>query len=69
MKNKTTRGKRVIRNELSNKKPLNILEKIEESLEKLNDKMEVMIEIQKNGNGNGNNQKASYHYLMHHWML
>jgi hypothetical protein len=49
----------VIRNELSNKKPLNILEKIEESLEKLNDKMEIMIEIQKNSNGNGNNQKAS----------
>jgi len=47
----------VIRNELSNKKPLNILEKIEESLEKLNDKMEIMIEIQKNGNGN--NQKAA----------
>jgi ArsR family transcriptional regulator, lead/cadmium/zinc/bismuth-responsive transcriptional repressor len=47
----------LIRNELSNKKPLNILEKIEESLEKLNDKMEIMIEIQKNGNGN-NNQKG-----------
>jgi hypothetical protein len=40
----------MIRNELSNKKPLNILEKIEESLEKLNDKIEIMIEIQKNGN-------------------
>ncbi len=49
----------MIRNELSNKKPLNILEKIEESLEKLNDKMEIMIEIQKNSNTNGNNQKAS----------
>ena len=49
----------MIRNELSNKKPLNILEKIEESLEKLNDKMEIMIEIQKNSNINGNNQKAS----------
>jgi hypothetical protein len=48
----------LIRNDLSNKKPLNILEKIEESLEKLNDKMEVMIEIQKN-NGNGNNQKVA----------
>jgi ArsR family transcriptional regulator, lead/cadmium/zinc/bismuth-responsive transcriptional repressor len=47
----------VIRNELSNKKPLNILEKIEESLEKLNDKIEIMIEIQKNGNVS--NQKAS----------
>ncbi len=41
----------MIRNELSNKKPLNILEKIEDSLEKLNEKMEVMIEIQKNTNG------------------
>jgi ArsR family transcriptional regulator, lead/cadmium/zinc/bismuth-responsive transcriptional repressor len=40
----------VIRNELTSKKPLNILEKIEESLEKLNDKIEIMIEIQKNGN-------------------
>jgi ArsR family transcriptional regulator, lead/cadmium/zinc/bismuth-responsive transcriptional repressor len=48
----------VIRNELSNKKPLTILEKIEVSLEKLNDKMEIMIEIQKTSNTNGNNQKA-----------
>ena len=47
----------MIRNELSNKKPLNILEKIEENLEKLNDKIEIMIEIQKNGNVS--NQKAS----------
>jgi ArsR family transcriptional regulator, lead/cadmium/zinc/bismuth-responsive transcriptional repressor len=50
---------RVIKNELSNKKPLSILEKIEESLEKLNDKIEIMIEIQKNGNSNGNYQKSS----------
>lgn len=49
----------MIRNEISNKKPLTILEKIEESLEKLNDKIEIMIEIQKNGNSNGNNQKAT----------
>jgi len=49
----------MIRNELSNKKPLNILEKIEESLEKLNEKMEVMIEIQKASSANGNSQKAS----------
>jgi predicted transcriptional regulator len=42
----------VIRNELSTKKPINILEKIEESLEKLNEKMEVMIEIQRNNEGN-----------------
>ena len=47
----------MIRNELTNKKPSTILEKIEESLEKLNDKIEIMIEIQKNGGGN--NQKAS----------
>ena len=46
----------MIRNELSNKKPLTILEKIEESLERLNDKMEVMIEIQRN-NGNDSNPK------------
>jgi len=43
----------VIRNDLSSRKPLNILEKIEESLEKLNEKIEVMIEIQKtNGKSN-----------------
>ncbi|MCL5876758.1 MAG: helix-turn-helix domain-containing protein [Candidatus Bathyarchaeota archaeon] len=44
----------MIRNDLSSKKPLNILEKIEESLEKLNEKMEVMIEIQKNSPANPN---------------
>lgn len=38
------------------KKPLNILEKIEESLERLNDKMEVIIEIQKTS---GDNQKSA----------
>ncbi len=42
----------MIRNGLSNKKPMNILEKIEQSLERLNNKMEVMIEIQKNNSGN-----------------
>ena len=31
------------------KKPLQILEKIRENLEKLNEKMEVMIELQKHG--------------------
>lgn len=31
---------------------MNILEKIEQSLERLNNKMEVMIEIQKNNSGN-----------------
>ncbi len=48
----------MIRNDLSSKKPLNILGKIEESLEKLNDKIEVMIELQKNGNANDNSPKA-----------
>jgi hypothetical protein len=33
---------------MSTKRPIAILEKIEESLEKLNEKMEVIIEIQKN---------------------
>ena len=47
----------MIRNELSSKKPLTILEKIEESLERLNGKMEVMIEIQRN-NGSGVNPKT-----------
>ena len=42
----------MIKDELLTKKPLSILEKIEESLERLNEKMEIMIEIQKNGNGN-----------------
>ena len=49
----------MIKNELSNKKPLNILEKIEATLEKLNDKVEIMIEIQKSSNSISNNQKAS----------
>jgi predicted transcriptional regulator len=42
----------VIKDQILTKKPISILEKIEENLEKLNEKMEVMIEIQKNGNGN-----------------
>ncbi len=33
--------------ELSGKKPLTVLEKIRENLERLNEKMEVMIELQK----------------------
>lgn len=41
----------MIRDEVLTKKPLSVLERIEESLEKLNEKMEVMIEIQKHGNG------------------
>ncbi len=44
-------GYDVIRNDLSSKRPLSILEKIEESLERLNAKMEVMIEIQRNSSG------------------
>jgi hypothetical protein len=47
----------LIRNELTSKKTLNIFEKIEESLEKLNDKMEVMIELQRN-NGQANIKAA-----------
>jgi hypothetical protein len=34
---------------LLSKKPLHVLEKIKESLDKLNEKMEVMIEIQRHG--------------------
>jgi hypothetical protein len=45
----------VIKDEVLTKKPLSILEKIGDSLERLNEKMEVMIEIQKNGNGNQKN--------------
>jgi len=55
----TTRGRDLIKNEHSNRKPSNILEKIEETLEKLNDKVEIMIEIQKTGNNNSNYQKPS----------
>jgi ArsR family transcriptional regulator, lead/cadmium/zinc/bismuth-responsive transcriptional repressor len=40
----------VIKDEISGRKPLTVLEKIRENLERLNEKMEVMIEIQKNGN-------------------
>ena len=35
--------------EVFGKKPVRILDKIRESLEKLNEKMEIMIELQKNG--------------------
>lgn len=35
--------------EVLGKKPLQILEKIKENLEKLNEKMEIMIELQKHG--------------------
>jgi hypothetical protein len=39
----------VANQEALGKKPLHILEKIRENLEKLNEKMEVMIELQKHG--------------------
>ncbi|MCW4007083.1 MAG: transcriptional regulator [Candidatus Bathyarchaeota archaeon] len=38
-----------MKEEMLSKKPLQILEKIKENLEKLNEKMEVMIELQKHG--------------------
>lgn len=44
-----TRGKKVNREESLGRKPLTVLEKIRENLERLNDKMEVMIELQKTG--------------------
>jgi hypothetical protein len=47
---KTRLGGLVIKDEILTKKPITILEKIEESLERLNQKMEVIIEIQKNSN-------------------
>jgi hypothetical protein len=40
----------LIRDEISAKKPIIILEKIKDNLEKLNQKMEIIIEIQKTGN-------------------
>ena len=40
----------MIRDEILTKKPTTIFEKIEDSLERLNQKMEVIIEIQKNSN-------------------
>ncbi len=45
----------VIKDELLAKRPISVLEKIEASLERLNEKVEVMIEIQKGGVG----QRAS----------
>jgi hypothetical protein len=36
--------------EITGRKPLQVLEKIRENLERLNDKMEIMIELQKHGN-------------------
>ena len=46
---KDTWGKPVTRQEMLSKKPLYILEKIKENLERLNEKMEVMIELQRHG--------------------
>ena len=46
---KTTRGNTVTREEILSKKPLHVLEKIRENLERLNEKMEVMIELQRHG--------------------
>ena len=46
---KNTRGNLVTKEEILSKKPLYVLEKIRENLEKLNEKMEVMIELQKHG--------------------
>jgi len=40
---------RVAKQEVLGKKPLQVLEKIRENLERLNEKMEVMIELQKHG--------------------
>ena len=44
-----TRGNLLNKDEALGKKPLFVLEKIRENLERLNDKMEVMIELQKHG--------------------
>jgi len=47
---KTHWGKSLKKNELLlSKKPLHVLEKIKENLERLNEKMEIMIEIQRHG--------------------
>ncbi len=54
MQNKS--GGLIIKDQMLTKKPIAILEKIEESLERLNEKMEVMIEIQKNS---GDSQRSS----------
>lgn len=46
---KTLRGASVTKQEILGRKPLKVLEKIKENLEKLNEKMEIMIELQKRG--------------------
>src|SRR4030066_1457741 len=47
--NTNTRGTSVNKEEPFGNKPLSVLEKIRDNLERLNDKMEVMIELQKHG--------------------
>ncbi len=42
-------GNHLNQEELAGKKPLHVLEKIKENLERLNEKMEVIIELQKHG--------------------
>ena len=44
---RNTRGTKLNTEEALGKKPLHVLEKIKENLERLNDKMEVMIELQR----------------------
>jgi len=44
---KTLWGARVTKQEIVGRKPLKVLEKIRENLERLNEKMEIMIELQK----------------------
>ena len=46
---KNRRGRFVTNENFSGKKPLQVLEKIRENLERLNEKIEVMIELQKHG--------------------
>jgi len=46
---KTLWGTSVTKQEFLGRKPLRVLEKIKENLEKLNEKMEIMIELQKRG--------------------
>jgi hypothetical protein len=53
---KTCLGGLVIKDDILAKKPITIFEKIEASLERLNQKMEVIIEIQRN---NGDNQRPT----------
>ena len=47
-----TENRRVASQEVLGKRPVQILEKIRENLERLNEKMEVMIELQKQGRKN-----------------